>query len=137
MNISIECKSSIYLEAKKDIAKIVKWVEKNSDRYKNIVSQVNGCLLVTKDGLNDWCTFESVNCIGDIEKFKTRISNTELLSQLSALANKIKGYDHEIITFDSNPVGIYPCFMFTKKQYLFSVVFYHDDEVDIHVTWKN
>ena len=136
MYVSVECKSSLYIETRKDIAKLVKWSKKYASKYYDIIGQVDGCVLVTRD-TPAWCTFQSINTIGDVEELEVKITNLELSLQLYELASIAKGFECTVEVFETNPVGVHPYFMFTKKRNTFCVVINRDKTVDIHVTDKS
>lgn len=140
MLVSIECSSGSYLDAYKDVTKIVKWCNKHASKYYDIISQVDNCILVTSESKVDtptWCTYHSINNIGTTEKLESKITNSELLYQVKKLADKIKGFNKvNIETFDCNPVGFHPYFLLTKKHYTYCVIINRDNSVDIHISTK-
>lgn len=140
MYLSLECDTAVYVDTRKHIAKLVKWCNKISKQYYEIISSVDGCVLVTNELKvihPAWCTFTSLNTDGDIEKLEIKKINIDVMTDLTLLTDKIEGFKCVIETFDSNPIGIHPFFLFKKKGYTYGVVINRDNSVDIHVSGKN
>jgi hypothetical protein len=140
MNVLLECEASIHIDAHKDIAKIIKWCDKNYSTYFKIINQVSNGVLVTntsKVSAPTWYSFESLNYVGETEKFEPIITDAVLKSQLYGLANKAKGFNYTVETFDTQPTGIYPYFVFNRKDYAYCIVIDRDNSVDIHVSKIN
>jgi hypothetical protein len=133
MYVKFECDAAIFLEARKEVAKIIKWCNNNTLKYYDIINQVDGCILVTRNSRQTWCTFQSINTIGEVDQLEFRITNSELMTKLSKLASKIKGFNHTIETFDGNPIGCEPYFLFTKTRFTYCVAINRNKTVDIHV----
>lgn len=136
MIINIKIDSEIYQESSKEISKIIKWSNKHHKKYLHIVSGVDNCVLInkpeeTKSLLAAWFTFDSLHTSGTIENLKFIMTNNDLMDKLYKISDKIK-LDCHIDTFDTNPFGVSPYFLFMKNNIRYFVVI-SKNSVDISV----
>lgn len=138
IDVHIESNNVMYCDAHKNIKKLVKWGEKNLDKYFNVINTVDKCILVTslsKVSTPTWFSFSALNACGTADELDSIISDEQLKSQLYKLADKAKGFTCTIESNESYPTGIYPCFKFVKDVYAYYLVI-NRTEISIYISKK-
>lgn len=135
MNISLDCDAGLLIAASKDINKIVEWCQDHYDKYFNVINKLDGNVLVNNSNTSfvpAWCSFESIKVAGDVTNLKLVATDESIKTKLYKLTKKLKKFDCDIQSFDNNPLGFHPYFVFTKGKHKIHVVI-EKNNLDIHV----
>lgn len=138
MNVHFECDDVVYSDVHKYIKKIVRWCEKNLDKYFSIVDSVNNCILVTSSArvsTPTWFSFSAINADGDLSDLDIHITDEQIKKQLYKLVGKAKDFTCTIETNTNQPTGFHPILKFERDEYLYILVLYRM-EISIYVSRK-
>jgi hypothetical protein len=125
MHIVLDCDSNIFLDASKDINKIVEWAKNHREKYFNIINKLDGAVLIQKTSelpAPSWYTFDDISIGGDVTNLRLVMTDSSVQAKLYTLTKRLKKMDCNIKLFETNPLGLHPYFVFTKNKHQIVVV---------------
>jgi hypothetical protein len=136
MHIALDCDSNIFLDASKDINKIVEWAKNHREKYFNIINKLDGAVLIQKTSEShapSWYTFDGISVGGDVTNLRLVMTDSSVQAKLYTLTKRLKKMDCDIKLFEHNPLGLHPYFVFTKNKRQIVVVI-GKNNLDINVS---